>query len=65
MPEILHTLRAIRYEGHWHNLVPVPACLIEFIALTGARLSEVRLAQWKEFDREQMIWTVPPEHKKK
>ena len=66
VPEIMRVLRTIRYAGRWHELKlgrPVPGCLIEFCALTGAREGEVRQAKWGEFDRDQMIWTVP-EHKK-
>jgi integrase len=36
----------------------------DLVLLTGARISEVRLAQWKEFDFEHMIWNLPPEHLK-
>jgi integrase len=37
---------------------------VEFVVLTGVRLNEVRLAQWKEIDIEHMVWNVPPEHLK-
>lgn len=37
---------------------------LEFVVLTGVRISEVRLAQWKEFDLAGMVWNVPPEHRK-
>jgi integrase len=43
---------------------PITALALEFIVLTGVRISEVLLAAWKEFDLDQIIWTVPPEHKK-
>ena len=36
----------------------------EFLVLTAARSSEVRLAQWPEADLETRTWTVPPERMK-
>ena len=36
----------------------------EFLVLTAARSSEVRLAQWLEIDLETGTWTVPPERMK-
>jgi integrase len=38
--------------------------VMEFVVLTGVRISEVLEAQWKEFDRATMTWNVPPEHRK-
>jgi integrase len=38
--------------------------VLEFVVLTGVRISEVLLAQWKEIDRDSMTWNVPPEHRK-
>lgn len=35
-----------------------------FAILTGSRNSEVRLAEWKEFDLERGIWTIPESHQK-
>jgi integrase len=40
------------------------ARLIELIILTGVRTSEVRLAEWREFDLLNMVWNVPWEHLK-
>jgi integrase len=37
------------------------AFLVEFVVLTAVRVSEARLATWKEFDFEHLIWNVPPE----
>jgi integrase len=38
---------------------------LEFVVLTGVRISEVRLAEWSEFDDlDEMVWNVPPEHRK-
>lgn len=39
--------------------------VVELVALTGVRISEVLQAQWKEFDLNTMTWNVPAEHKKK
>ena len=36
----------------------VKACLL-FLALTGVRSGECRLATWDEFDLEKAVWTVP------
>jgi integrase len=46
------------------NHRPTISFWLEFVVLTGVRVSEVRLAQWKEFDLEQNIWSVPPGHRK-
>ncbi len=51
--------RSVRKEGH-----PPIALLLEFNVLTGGRLNEGRLAQWKEFDLPSMTWTTPWEHLK-
>ena len=37
---------------------------LEFVVLSGVRISEVRLAKWSEFDLDEMVWNVPPEHRK-
>jgi len=37
---------------------------VEFLILTGARTSEVRLATWSEVDLKAAIWTQPPAHTK-
>ena len=34
-------------------------CCTIFLALTGVRSGECRLATWKEFDLEKAVWTVP------
>lgn len=33
----------------------------EFLALTAARTSEVRLAEWSEIDLGARVWTIPAE----
>ncbi len=37
---------------------------IKMILLTGVRTAEIRLAKWREFDFENSLWTIPPEHTK-
>ena len=37
---------------------------LEFLILTAARSSEVRLATWSEIDLKAKLWTCPPEHMK-
>jgi integrase len=66
MFKFMQDLRAYRYEGFlsaYQGRPPVALCL-ELIALTGCRPGEARQAQWKEFDFNEMIWTVPIEHLK-
>ncbi|MFG1172119.1 tyrosine-type recombinase/integrase [Erwiniaceae bacterium CAU 1747] len=38
--------------------------LHQMLMLWGARVSELRLAERREFDMESMVWTVPKEHSK-
>lgn len=35
-----------------------------FAILTASRNSEVRLSEWKEFDLDNGVWTIPEEHQK-
>lgn len=37
-------------------------CAIKIILLTGVRTSELRLAQWKEINLDESLWTIPAEH---
>jgi integrase len=37
---------------------------IKIMLLTGVRTGEIRLAQWHQFNFEQSLWTIPPEHSK-
>ncbi|KTD73767.1 tyrosine-type recombinase/integrase [Legionella tucsonensis] len=37
---------------------------IKIIILTGVRTAEIRLAEWKNIDFENSLWTIPPEHTK-
>jgi integrase len=64
--QFMKELRAYRHRGplqRYQGRPPITLCL-DLIALTAGRPGEARLAQWKEFDRDNMIWTVPPEHLK-
>jgi integrase len=66
MHQFMKELRAYRYRGYlqcYQGRPPITLCL-ELIALTGCRPGEARRAQWKEFDFDNMIWNVPPEHLK-
>jgi integrase len=42
----------------------VDARALEFIILTGARISEALEAEWSEIDKKARLWIVPPEHMK-
>ncbi len=43
---------------------PVTRLSFEFLVLTAARSSEVRLAEWPDVNLETATWTVPPERMK-
>jgi integrase len=66
LPHRLEQLRAYRPGGYMSRMKQSPlALLVEFMILAGGiRPGEARLAQWKEFDFETMVWNVPPEHLK-
>ena len=58
--EVAPALATVKASNAW-------ACTklaIEFLALTAARSSEVRLATWAEVDLEAGVWTVPGERTK-
>lgn len=44
--------------------LPYYCNLTKLLVLFGARTQEVRLSQWKEWDFDTMLWTVPKEHSK-
>lgn len=46
------------------TLWPGTKLATELHLLTGARSSELRLAQWSEFDLTRAVWTIPAEHAK-
>jgi integrase len=47
-----------------HARPSVSALALEFLILTAARTSEVRLAVWAEIDLVKAVWTLPPERMK-
>lgn len=57
LPEFLRTLRA--YPDN-----PMMCIAIQLLLLTGVRTQELRFAQWAEFDLDNAVWTIPPEHMK-
>lgn len=46
------------------DLGPVWGALVRLLILTGQRLREVAEADWSEFDREALLWTIPKERTK-
>jgi integrase len=48
--------RSIRKTGH-----PNVALLLEWVVLTGVRISEARHATWSEIDEATATWTIPPD----
>jgi integrase len=55
IPEFMAELRALDRND---------ARALEFLILTAARLSEVRLARWAEIDQSGRLWTIPAERMK-
>lgn len=51
-------------ESDQHGLSLSIKQAIKIIILTGVRTAEIRLATWSEFDFDQSLWIVPPEHTK-
>jgi integrase len=51
--------KSVRQEGH-----TAAALLVEFIVLTGVRMSEARLATWEQIDLQTLVWNVAPENLK-
>jgi integrase len=66
MGEFMQELRDYHYRGflQCYQGRPPNALCLELIALTGCRPGEARLALWKEFNFDEMVWTVPIEHLK-
>jgi integrase len=60
----MESLRSYRDRSFRQYGRPNVALWLEFVVLTGVRISEPRLARWNEFDFKTMIWTVPPEQHK-
>jgi integrase len=59
--EKVRAYRDIRFNANCRTTVSLA---VEFIILSGVRLSEARLAKWKEIDFRHRAWNVPPEHLK-
>src|SRR5215831_9339225 len=65
VPAFMHALRCYT-DPQWHNH-STSKFLLEFVVLTGVRISEARLATWDEFkelDGIRPAWHVPAEHHK-
>lgn len=58
LPEFLEKVKA--YDGH-----PVTKAALKLILLTFVRTTELRSAEWNEFDLKGAIWNIPAEHTKK
>lgn len=50
-------------NGHSQMSLQTKSAL-KIIILTGVRTAEIRLAQWKDIDFNNSLWTIPPEHTK-
>ena len=53
-------LRKVKASGNH----PSRVLCFEFLTLCAARNTEARLARWKEIDRENATWTIPPKRMK-
>jgi integrase len=62
VPGYVATLRAMRQKPD--GTPYVPAYAMEFIILTGTRLSETSGAVWSEFDLTNKVWNIPAERMK-
>ena len=62
--QFMHALRTYEDRSRRKTGHTVVASLAEMVALTWVRVSEIRLAQWKEIDRVNKIWNIPSEHRK-
>jgi integrase len=62
-PDFVAQLRAMRFVG---GKIYITAFAMEFVILTGTRLSETRLATWDgEFDLPNRLWTIPSDRMRK
>lgn len=64
-------LIAAEIKAIWHFLDSEPCQMflqtknaIKLMILTGVRTAEIRLSRWSQFDFENSLWTIPPEHTK-
>lgn len=46
------------------GITPYHARILKLLAVFGCRTQEVRLSTWKEWDLDDLIWTVPMAHSK-
>lgn len=64
------SLREIKLVWQWldvkdnHHLHPATPLALKLLLLTGIRSHSLRLAEWKEFDFDNSLWTIPPYHLK-
>lgn len=58
LPAFLSALADYQNQGRT-SLIPISA--LRLLMLTATRTSEVRFAQWRDFDLEAGVWTIPEE----
>jgi integrase len=67
---LMADVRAYKNHRRWRPYQPpqpgrpTSGLWLEFVILTGVRISEPRKARWREIDPIEMLWKVPPEHLK-
>ncbi|MGR5305371.1 tyrosine-type recombinase/integrase [Vibrio mediterranei] len=57
LSELCRLLKDKNLNAYYSNLV-------QLLVVFGARTQEIRLSQWKEWDFDEMLWTVPEAHSK-
>ena len=60
LPDFLRALTDYQTRAH---VSPIAISATRLLMLTATRTSEVRFAQWKDFDLEAGIWVIPEEQK--
>jgi len=58
--EVAEAIETIQTSNAW----PLVKLAFEFLVLTAARSGEVRKAVWTEIDRDEAVWTLPPNRMK-
>ena len=58
--EVAVAIETVRNSEAW----PGTKAAFEFLVLTACRSGEVRLSEWREVDRDSVIWTIPAERSK-
>jgi len=53
-----------KFAGNDELFSPYYSSLLTILIVFGCRSQEARLSEWKEWDLEQWLWTVPKEHSK-